>query len=208
MDDRRDRRTEVDSILIGMGERYDAVITLADGVFPLIAQAEGKRDRGFALVRTGDGSMPAVDVSVSELDSDRVGTADLLRAAGEVTLPTRGPDRQISIALTGSMAAYDWGVDGRRFDADQPLSGAHEIREGERVRLTIDNQTTMWHPFHLHGHTYQHEGGGPRKDTSIILPKQTLTIDFDADNPGLWVAHCHNIYHAESGMTTVIGYRA
>ncbi|OJX65797.1 MAG: hypothetical protein BGO95_11065 [Micrococcales bacterium 73-13] len=76
MDDRRDRRTEVDSILIGMGERYDAVITLADGVFPLIAQAEGKRDRGFALVRTGDGSMPAVDVSVSELDSDRVGTAD------------------------------------------------------------------------------------------------------------------------------------
>ncbi len=40
------------------------------------------------------------------------------------------------------------------------------------------------------------------------LPKQTLTVDFDADNPGLWVAHCHNIYHAETGMTTVIGYRA
>ncbi|MFG6278006.1 multicopper oxidase family protein [Microbacterium sp. S16(2024)] len=200
--------TEVDSILIGMGERYDAVITFADGVFPLIAQAEGKRDRGFALVRTGDGSVPAVDVSVPELDSDRAGTADLLRAAGEVTLPTRGPDRQISIALTGSMAAYDWGVDGRRFDMRDPLRGAHEIRQGERVRLTIDNQTTMWHPFHLHGHTYQHQDGGPRKDTSIILPKQTLTVDFDADNPGLWVAHCHNIYHAETGMTTVIGYRA
>ena len=45
-------------------------------------------------------------------------------------------------------------------------------------------------------------------DSSIILPKQTLTVDFDADNPGLWVAHCHNIYHAETGVTTVIGYRA
>jgi FtsP/CotA-like multicopper oxidase with cupredoxin domain len=106
------------------------------------------------------------------------------------------------------MAEYDWGIDGRRFDMNQPLDGAHEIREGERVRFTITNDTEMWHPFHLHGHTYQHEGGGPRKDTSIILPKQTLTVDFDADNPGLWVAHCHNIYHAETGMTTVIGYRA
>lgn len=55
--------------------------------------------------------------------------------------------------------------------------------------------------------SYQHAGGGPQKDTSIILPRQTLTVDFAADNPGLWVAHCHNIYRAESGMTTAIGYR-
>lgn len=199
---------DVDSILIGMGERYDATITLADGVFPLVAQAEGKRDRGFALIRTGNGTPPAADVNIAEMASSRIGKADLLAATNNVILPTEAPDRHISIALTGSMAAYDWGVDGRRFDMNQPLGAAHEIREGERVRFTIDNQTTMWHPFHLHGHTYQHSGGGPRKDTSIILPKQTLTVDFDADNPGLWVAHCHNIYHAESGMTTVVGYRA
>ncbi|MFZ8278357.1 multicopper oxidase domain-containing protein, partial [Staphylococcus aureus] len=68
------------------------------------------------------------------------------------------------------MADYDWGIDGRRFDMNQPLDGAHEIREGERVRLAITHDTEMWHPFHLHGHTYQLEGGGPRKDTSIILP--------------------------------------
>ncbi|WP_157555688.1 multicopper oxidase domain-containing protein, partial [Microbacterium hominis] len=34
------------------------------------------------------------------------------------------------------------------------------------------------------------------------------TVDFDADNPGQWVAHCHNIYHAETGMTTVLGYQS
>jgi FtsP/CotA-like multicopper oxidase with cupredoxin domain len=33
-----------------------------------------------------------------------------------------------------------------------------------------------------------------------------VTIDFDADNPGQWVLHCHNIYHAESGMVTVVSY--
>ncbi|WP_347125949.1 multicopper oxidase domain-containing protein [Microbacterium sp. SY138] len=52
----------------------------------------------------------------------------------------------------------------------------------------------------------QHTDGGPRQDTSIVLPGQTLTVDFDADNPGQWLAHCHNIYHGESGMMGVIGY--
>lgn len=199
---------EVDSILIGMGERYDATITLGDGAFPLIAQAEGKRARGFAVIRTAAAAAaPAADVSIPELTSSRVGTAKLLAADSRAALSSREPDRSIAIALTGGMADYDWGIDGRRFDLTQPLNAAHEIREGERVRLTITNDTKMWHPFHLHGHTYQHQGDGPRKDTSIILPKQTLTVDFDADNPGLWIAHCHNIYHAESGMTTVIGYR-
>lgn len=28
-----------------------------------------------------------------------------------------------------------------------------------------------------------------------------------ADNPGQWMTHCHNAYHAEAGMTTVLGYR-
>jgi len=200
---------EVDSILIGMGERYDATLTLGDGVFPLVAQAEGKRDRGFAVIRTGSAAAaPTADVSIPELTSSRIGTAQLLTSDSSVALSSRQPDRTVAITLTGGMAEYDWGIDGRRFDMNQPLDGAHEIREGERVRFTITNDTEMWHPFHLHGHTYQHEGGGPRKDTSIILPKQTLTVDFDADNPGLWVAHCHNIYHAETGMTTVIGYRA
>ena len=39
-----------------------------------------------------------------------------------------------------------------------------------------------------------------------MLPGKTLNVEFDADNPGLWAAHCHNIYHAEAGMMTVLGY--
>ena len=104
--------------------------------------------------------------------------------------------------------AYDWGINGHRFDPNNPMAGALGVLQGERVRLRIENTTTMWHPFHLHGHTYQHVGGGPRKDTSIVLPGKSLTVEFDADNPGLWAAHCHNIYHAESGMMTILGYLA
>jgi FtsP/CotA-like multicopper oxidase with cupredoxin domain len=67
----------------------------------------------------------------------------------------------------------------------------------------------MWHPVHLHGHTFQVDSGtgvGPRKDTVIVAPKATVTVEFIADNPGQWVLHCHNIYHAEAGMATPLSY--
>ena len=31
-------------------------------------------------------------------------------------------------------------------------------------------------------------------------------IDFDADNPGRWMFHCHNAYHFEAGMTADLHY--
>ncbi len=198
---------DADAILIGMGERYDAVVTLGDGVFPLVAAAEGKGDAGFAIVRTGSGDAPRGRRTIPELDRN-VLTARRLTADPSVVLPTRTVDRELTATLSGSMMAYDWAINGRRFDPANPLAGALEVNQGERVRLLIQNTTRMWHPFHLHGHTYQQAGSGPRKDTSIVLPGTSLTVEFDADNPGLWAAHCHNIYHAEAGMMTILGYRA
>jgi FtsP/CotA-like multicopper oxidase with cupredoxin domain len=37
---------------------------------------------------------------------------------------------------------------------------------------------------------------------------QEIDVDLDADNPGQWATHCHNIYHAEAGMMTTLSYRA
>ena len=82
-----------------------------------------------------------------------------------------------------------------------------EVVEGERIRLRFENRTMMFHPMHLHGHTYGQVRGGARKDTTIVRPMQTVEVDFDATNPGQWAAHCHNIYHAESGMMTTVSYR-
>src|SRR5207248_380671 len=59
---------QVDALLIGMGERYDVLVTLDDGVFPLVALAEGKEASGMALVRTGPGSAPKPTVRPRELD--------------------------------------------------------------------------------------------------------------------------------------------
>ena len=50
--------TEVDAVLLGMGERYDVIVTAGDGVFPLVASAEGKNASARALLVSGSGSPP------------------------------------------------------------------------------------------------------------------------------------------------------
>lgn len=76
--------------------------------------------------------------------------------------------------------------------------------------MTFANTTMMWHPMHLHGHTFQvvNRDGSPgaRKDTVIVLPRQNLRVAFLADNPGTWMMHCHNTYHQDAGMMTSVDY--
>ncbi|MEU6170548.1 multicopper oxidase family protein [Streptantibioticus parmotrematis] len=192
----------VDALLLGMGERYDVLVTAGDGVFPLVALAEGKGASGLAVLRTGSGAAPDARTRPAELNG-RLLTADRLRAAASVALPARAPDVTVPLKLTGGMASYDWGIDGKAYDPARRVA----VTAGQRVRLTFRNATDMWHPMHLHGHSFALPDGGPRKDTVIVLPGRTVSVDFDADNPGLWMLHCHNVYHAQSGMMTVLGYR-
>ncbi|ODU86969.1 MAG: hypothetical protein ABT00_08420 [Bordetella sp. SCN 68-11] len=83
------------------------------------------------------------------------------------------------LALTGGMEAYDWGINGRRFDMNDPLRDAHAISMGERVQLRIRNDTEMWHPFHLHGHTYQ---AHPVACAAALAVQQVIRDDKLIDN--------------------------
>ena len=192
-----------DSLLVGMGERYDVLVTLKDGVFPMVASAEGKRGNGLALVRTGAGSAPSASVRPAELGG-QVATGMDLTATAEATLLRRPVDRTHDLVLSGSMADYRWTLNGSTFEQADPL----KVREGERVRLRFRNMSMMFHPMHVHGHTFGLAHGGSRKDTVMVRPMQTVAVDLDADNPGQWATHCHNIYHAEAGMMTTLSYRA
>ena len=196
------------ALLIGMGERYDVQVNLGDGVFPIAALAEGKNSTALALVRTGAGSPPPTTIRPAELDRVLRGYGRL-RPAASAVLPSRQPDVTHRLELTGGMTRYDWGIDGRSFDMADPGALRFLVGQGQRVRVVFANATTMYHPMHIHGHTFAVGGPGTRKDTVIVLPGQQVSCDFDAANPGQWMTHCHNLYHApESGMMAVLGYRA
>ncbi|MBV2357198.1 multicopper oxidase family protein [Streptomyces sp. J2-1] len=198
---------ETDALLVGMAERYDVLVTAKDGVFPLVALAEGKKGKALAVLRTDNGrTVPPVTVRPAELDG-RIIQARRLEPHESVALPDREPDREIRVRVTGNMHRWDWGFDHKAYDVRQ----RHPVRAGERVRLSLINSTDMWHPLHLHGHTFAIagiDGRGVRKDTAVVLPHRKLVVEFDADNPGLWMLHCHNQYHSESGMMTILGYRS
>ena len=192
-----------DALLIGMGERYDVAVDLADGVFPLVAVAEGKGGRALALVRTAAGTAPARDVRPAELARPALLGAGLV-AADEARLPEGTVDRRHTLVLGGSMRPYRWTINSEVF----PDTPALPVVQGERVRLRLENRSMMFHPMHVHGHTFGLARGGARKDTVIVGPMRALEVDLDADNPGQWATHCHNIYHAEAGMMTILGYQA
>jgi FtsP/CotA-like multicopper oxidase with cupredoxin domain len=196
--------TSASSLRIGMGERYDATVTLADGVFPLVAQPVGKQGTARALVRTGSGPLPALSHRPAELGAYPL-TVDALRVAPDAALPRRTPDTVQDLMLSGSMSPYAWTINGTTYDNTVPLT----IRPGQSGRLRIRNHSMMSHPMHVHGHTFQlgHAGGtGPRKDTVLVPPMGGVDVDLVADNPGKWMVHCHNAYHAESGMMTRLDY--
>ena len=193
-----------DSLLIGMGERYDVLVTVpSDGAFPLVAAAEGKAGQAMAVLRAGNGPLPAADVHPAGLDAAPL-SYDELHASADVALPAGEPDVTYQVQLTGDMMNYQWGL-----GAPESGGATLPIKLGQRVRLELTNDTSMWHPMHLHGHTFQlltGAGNGPRKDTVIVPPMSTVTLELLADNPGQWMLHCHNAYHAEAGMTTTLSY--
>jgi multicopper oxidase len=197
--------TRVDALLIGMAERYDVIVTAADGVFPLVALAEGKNALARALLSTGTGSPPDAGFQPAEL-SQRVGTIEMFTATTPVNLGRPQPGVNLPVVLGGNMTQYNWMINGKPYSQTDPL----RVREVERPTITFDNTTMMYHPIHLHGHTYQlikADGSpGPRKDTVIVLPKQKVLAVLVADNPGVWQLHCHNTYHQEAGMQTRLEY--
>ncbi len=128
--------------------------------------------------------------------------------AREPNPDTRAAEREIEVHLTGAMDRYMWSMDG------QTMSEAHEplpMRAGERVRVTLINDTMMAHPIHLHGHYFElvtgHGDHSPRKHTVNVLPGGKVSWDVTAIE-GDWAFHCHLFLHMAMGMMRIVQVRA
>jgi CopA family copper-resistance protein len=120
----------------------------------------------------------------------------------------RPPGRELELHLTGNMERYMWSFDGETFSE---VVGPLVFRYGERLRLTLVNDTMMSHPIHLHGMFFDVVNGGgshkPRKHTIVVKPGEKLSVDVTADEPGDWAFHCHLLYHMHAGMFRVVSVR-
>ena len=112
----------------------------------------------------------------------------------------REPSRTIELHLTGHMEKFSWSFDGIKSSDAEPL----RLKYGERVRITLVNDTMMAHPIHLHGMWSDLEDANGnflvRKHTIDMPPGSKRSYRVTADALGRWAYHCHLLLHMEMGM--------
>jgi len=208
------RPVEVDSIVVGMGERYDVTVKANNpGVWPFLAGPVDNVVPGIAVPLIYDGALGRITppaVWPSALVRGVTLRYENLLAGVDGPPPGPEPARVIRMVLGTTMAGYTWTINGQAYPDADPVP----LVAGENVRLVVSNPTMMRHPMHLHGHFFRlrrASGGGvagPVKDTVLVEPVMgTAELEFTANNPGQWLFHCHHLYHMEAGMARVLEYR-
>ncbi|PWQ92903.1 copper resistance system multicopper oxidase [Leucothrix pacifica] len=116
----------------------------------------------------------------------------------------RPPSREIELHMTGNMSRYMWSFNGVAYNDAKPIG----LRYGERVRITLINDTMMNHPVHLHGMWSELESGDdnylPRKHTIVVQPGAKISYLVTADAKGQWAYHCHLLFHMKGMFRRVI----
>lgn len=195
---------------LAMAQRLDILVDLPGiGAFPILARLEGSRRRtGIVLATRG-----AKVVRIKETSLDKMQPIDNLletRLSARAPLAPRKPDLVRRIVLSGRMNPYAWSLNGEYWPHITPLM----LQEGQRVEIDLVNHSMMAHPMHLHGHAFQVVAvngraiNGAVRDTVLVTPMMgSVRIAFDANNPGRWPFHCHNLYHMMTGMMTEFRYK-
>lgn len=204
------------------GGRYDVTFTMPDHpVFLRVGNSHPKHsahgssspDHGVLVTPNADGSgdLPDVPAQTAVFDPTHYGQpADVpFDASSEF-------DRHFTLVLDNKLGYYNgqfsflYTMNGEVF----PNTPMFMVREGERVKTTIVNRGSVDHPMHLHGHHMlvlsrngEAADGSPWwSDTLDVLPGETYEVAFRADNPGIWMDHCHNLAHAAVGMSMHLMY--
>ncbi|MFI8965396.1 multicopper oxidase family protein [Streptomyces sp. NPDC053493] len=188
--------------------RFDVEFTMP--ATPVRLASEDAPDAGIAFSADGKGTL-APKFDGEEFDKTSYG-----RPGSQPFGPGSTYDRSFDLVLDEWLGFYNGGfalrqtINGRVFP-DAPML---MVKEGELIKVRFLNRGQEDHPMHLHGHhvlVLSHNGkaltGSPIwQDTVLVRPGEEWEVAFKADNPGIWMDHCHNFNHAQLGMVMHVAY--
>ena len=194
---------------LAIAQRVDIAVRVPDdgSALPVLARGEGRPLQTGVVLRPRGATVAKIPSMASEA-AGAIGLMEEMKLRAQQPLASRPIDRSVPVDLTGNMMGYVWGM------AVHGMEGVPAtIARGERVELVMRNTTMMSHPMHLHGHSFQvtevngQSFSGAVRDVILVPPRATVKVVFDADNPGLWAYHCHNLYHMAAGMFATVVYQ-
>jgi len=196
------------SFPLAMAQRADLRLRIPaeGGAFPVLFRPEGLTERTGIVIATRGAVIPKLAPEGEETPALDLTQERLYRAVAK--LPQEPVNRTEVLMLTGGETNYVWGLNGEA----NPMQPLFTMRQGERIAVMMHNMTGMAHPMHLHGHYFKVMAlgntviDGALRDVVLVPPMESVTIVFDADNPGSWPFHCHHAYHMNSGMMGSVGY--
>lgn len=202
-------------IAIAPGERYDLeFIANNPGQWLLEEHGSEARIQGMRAVIAYEGAeKKTMDASNA---SEQLPQFDLLKYGQQVKTNfslDQSFDQDVLLNLNTAMKDGEmvYTINGKIFPDTDPI----QVDKGERVKVTFMNHSSKDdHPMHLHGHFFQVlskngqplEGAPVIKDTLNVKPGEKYVVAFEADNPGDWMFHCHDLHHASAGMVTDVKY--
>lgn len=134
--------------------------------------------------------------------------AELTPAVAAGTAPRGAGDK---LLRGGELGADYFLLNGRMHGAVPPMV----VKTGDRFLIRLYNTGSMPHAFHTHGHSFTvvATDGNPvppaaqiTKDTVLIGPAERYDLALIANNPGVWMVHCHMEHHMANGMMTLLVY--
>jgi FtsP/CotA-like multicopper oxidase with cupredoxin domain len=192
-----------EAIEIGGGGRYDLAFEMPDGIAAV--ELVGSK-AGLVLSPDGRGE-PAAAPSRPVFDPGA-------RAAAVPIGNNSEFDRTFTLTIGRKPGFLDgrpgrhWSLNGKLY----PRTPMFEVAKGDLVRINLVNDSSSVHPMHLHGHHFlvlSRDGKAVRPwstDTLEMLPHERYSVAFRANNPGLWMLHCHNLDHAADGLSMHVMY--
>jgi FtsP/CotA-like multicopper oxidase with cupredoxin domain len=196
---------------LAVGQRVDVLVKIPEmeGAYPILAQGEGTTMQTGLILATQKAKI-ITQKEQADLMAGALNYEQEFKLKALSPLTPKSPGQTLVVNLEGDMMKYNWSINNQAWPKIKPL----QVSANKRVEMIFNNKTSMAHPMHLHGHVFevteidgQHIQNGAMRDTVLVLPNSTVKVQFDTDNPGNWMMHCHMLYHQESGMMTLVSYK-
>ncbi len=195
----------VEVIELASAERADAVVEMSNpGVWILGAVQDEDRRKGLGVIveyadRRGE---PQWNAPAGQWDYTALGNSGAAGTPDETRVLTFEK-------IPGGRGGYNrWTINGKSFpDTDRLM-----VQRGKRYRLVMNNHSGDRHPVHLHRHVFEltkiagRTTSGIVKDTVQVPSRQSVEVDFTADDPGLTLLHCHQQDHMDEGFMMLLDY--